>query len=121
MVPLQVPQLHPPEEHKGYADGDTVHFHREIPNSAVLEFRRDDGSVQIPQILSKQELIKKIEERKKLREKEANENGNFLNISYFEKVTVIMQFSVVDYQQNKKPDKVEQDYKEMGELFFPLR
>jgi len=88
----QVPQLHPPEEHKGYADGDTVHFHRKVPHSAALEFRRDDEPMQVPQLFSKKDLIKKIEERKKLREK--NEN-------------------VIDYQQNKKPDNMEQDYKEM--------
>ena len=56
------------EEHKGYADGENVHFHRKIPSSADLEFKRDKDKFSLPQILAPKELVKKLEEKRKQKE-----------------------------------------------------
>uniref|UniRef100_A0A7E4VZH2 Cadherin_C domain-containing protein n=1 Tax=Panagrellus redivivus TaxID=6233 RepID=A0A7E4VZH2_PANRE len=97
--PLVIPfdPLHPQEEHKGYADGPNVHFHRDQPGQRDLEFRRDNedpADQPIPRVLlSPDEIMKKVQDR---REKPINENDK-----------------VIDYQSLKKPNGNDNDYKEM--------
>jgi uncharacterized protein YoxC len=103
------PLLHPNEEHKGYADGENVHFHRKIPSSADLEFKRSqNGEIKLPQILAPKVLYQKLQEKQKQKNKDGTENeeGELKNDGREE---------VVDYQSVKKPNKEENDYKEMGE------
>jgi hypothetical protein len=95
------PLLHPDSEHKGYADGENVHFHRKIPSSADLEFKRDKDKFSLPQILAPKELVKKLQEKHREKENDKVKNDG--------------REEVVDYQSLKKPEKEENDYKEMGD------
>lgn len=84
-----------------------------------MEFKRSNDLPELPQILSGNDLIKKLEEKNKNREK--NDDGKEECKCWcfdFVKHTVSAVFLVIDYQQNRKPDAKENDYKEMGLFFF---
>ena len=71
-----VPLLHPGEEHKGYADGENVHFHRKIPSSADLEFKRNGEPINLPQILAPKELYQKLQEKHIKKEDDGSKQNN---------------------------------------------
>uniref|UniRef100_A0AC34GK30 Uncharacterized protein n=1 Tax=Panagrolaimus sp. ES5 TaxID=591445 RepID=A0AC34GK30_9BILA len=107
------PLLHPGEEHKGYADGENVHFHRKIPSSADLEFNRDrNGKIRLPQILAPKDLMKKLKEKQRQQNK-LNEDGTENENQNDDGLKNDGREEVVDYQSVKKPNKEENDYKEM--------